>query len=68
MSDIKKLVQESVDEINRDNIEQTEREVKSLVKSILEKQSKIARLGEEIIADKDRLKKLQVPDAVVLEL
>ena len=68
MSDIQKLVKESVDEINQQNLEEVEREVKNLVKGIIQKQAKIKSLGEEIVADKDRLRKLQVPETVVLEL
>jgi hypothetical protein len=68
VSDIQKLVKESVDEINQQNLEEVEREVKNLVKGIIQKQAKIKSLGEEIVADKDRLRKLQVPETVVLEL
>ncbi len=68
MSDIKKLVQDSINEVNQQNLEACEREVKLLVKGIIKKQSDIKTLTEEILADKERLRKLQVPDAVVLEL
>lgn len=68
MNDIKKMVDESVAEINRANLEAVEAEVKSLVKGIIRKQADIKRLSEEICKDKDRLKSLNVPGSIVLEI
>lgn len=68
MSDVNKLVADSVEEINRENKANCEREVRKLVQSILAKQGEIKSLTVEIAEAKEKLRKLQLPEAVAVEL
>ena len=68
MSKIEELVKDSVDEINEANLEAVALEVRTLVKRIFQRQAALKELTEQILADKARLKALQEPEVLALEL
>jgi polyhydroxyalkanoate synthesis regulator phasin len=68
MKTVEEIIKDQVEEINEEQQRKTEREVRSLIQDIINKQSNIAILTNEIIELKAKLKKLQAPEKVQLEV
>lgn len=68
MSAVSEMVEKTVKKINAQNLENVESRVQGLVRSILNRETEISQLQEEIVADKKALSDLQLPKPVSLEI
>lgn len=68
MKEVADLVQDAVKKVNEKNERAVENEVQNIVNNILSTENEIAAMQEQVVSFKKRLKDLQMPKVVTLEV